>query len=77
MSKTDYLDAFSFEFTKLCGGSHRVAGRWSQGMWTNAHMHYGLGTDVAEGARRFFDDIMKYKRNQRELVKLKAEAQLC
>lgn len=69
--KSRYLAAFEATFTKLCGG-HRAAAGWSQGMWCNAHMYFGMGVSSEEGAKRFFDDIMKYASNRRKLKKLQS-----
>ena len=57
---TNYLYAFEAAFSAKCKAAGVNAGRWAQGMWTNAHMHYGtLSAEV--GAAQWFSHVVKQK----------------
>ena len=73
-AKSKYLYAFDAAVNALicAGGDRSIASNFyqladrrngpgfhlSEGMWTNAHMHHGMGTPVEEGARRFYEDVL-------------------
>jgi hypothetical protein len=41
-AKLNYLYAFESIFRAKCAAAGIDASKWSQGMWTNAHMRYGM-----------------------------------
>lgn len=51
-AKLDYLYAFAYHFRKLCPRG------FTDGMWTNAHMHFGIGKlDPEAAAIHFWNEI--------------------
>lgn len=60
--KTDYLYAFEAAFRAKCKAAGIDSSRWSQGMWTNAHMSFGNGDTVEEGVEKWFAYVARYSR---------------
>ena len=56
-AKLIYLYAFEALFSEKCKAAGVNPSRWAQGMWTNAHMHYGNGASVEEGVERWFAHV--------------------
>lgn len=50
--KRKYLHRYEDIFGVLMGKN--MSGRWNEGMWTNAHMYFGMRTPVEDGARKFY-----------------------
>jgi hypothetical protein len=53
-AKLTYLYSFESLFLKKCEAAGINAGRWTQGMWTNAHAGYGLGLTAEDSVSRWF-----------------------
>lgn len=60
MAKTDYLYAFEALFHQKCHKAQIDPARWAQGMWANAHMHYGGGLTVEQGVEKWFAHVKKF-----------------
>lgn len=59
--KLTYLYQFEALFREKCREANIQAGKWQQGMWTNAHMHHGQGNGVEEGVKQWFKHVVKQK----------------
>lgn len=55
--KTEYLYDFESLFRQRCLESGIDPSRWSQGMWTNAHMYHGRGVSVQAGVALWFNHV--------------------
>ncbi len=67
--KRTYLYAYEAEFHRLVkarGAQRPVTPGIIDGMWLNAHMHYGRRTSVEDGAKAFYEEVVgdpaEYKR---------------
>lgn len=71
-AKSRYLYAFEAEFRRLWQEHAGQKPDWSQltgGMWTNAHMYYGLREISAEdAAKKWFDERMGKSARRRDLI---------
>jgi hypothetical protein len=56
-AKLNYLYSFEAAFRAKCAAACIDASKWSQGMWTNAHMHFGGGLSVEDGVARWFAHV--------------------
>ncbi len=60
--KTEYLRQYEKLFRSLMG--ENMSRRWTEGMWLNAHTHFGMKTPVEKGARKFFKHAQEVKQDE-------------
>lgn len=65
--KLDYLYNFERIFAERCKAAGIDYTRWAQGMWTNAHMSYGMNEPVHQGADKWFAHVQN-QTNRAKLV---------
>ena len=63
-AKLDYLYAFDALFSAKCKAAGINARRWEQGMWTNAHMSYGMGASLEGGVEKWFAHVVSVENSK-------------
>ena len=64
-AKLDYLYAFQDVFSTKCRKAGINPAKWQQGMWTNAHMHYGT-MSAEDGAKKWFEHVSSVEKSARK-----------
>ena len=65
-AKTKYLYAFEDLFRKKCEGAGIHPAKWKIGMWSNAHMYYGMGTALEDAVAKWFEHVEKVEKSKKK-----------
>jgi len=67
--KSNYLYAFEDLFRAKCAAAGIKAGDWKMGMWTNAHMYYGMGVGTEDAVARWFTHVESVEKKMKKKAK--------
>lgn len=65
-AKTKYLYAFEDAFRAKCLQAGIQPAKWKAGMWTNAHMYYGMGAALEDAAAKWFEHVEKVEKSKKK-----------